>query len=352
MVGSLRWWPWRRVRVRFSRLSLPGLAPGSWRLPVAEVPVSLSPVGITNQPAGAAGRPGEPPVVAQAWRWEEIREVGLAGGWVFVNGVRFAPDTGHLTPRELLALAGTTGEERERRLRALLQRWFRPTQLRRRVRVLIGRTRTPAGLNAVTLAGLVGISAYVAGDVAAWIPTRWSEGAVVALPWFLLGLLVIHLGAVILAGRALRRLRPVRPQKRGANLLSALLLPPQALRLRALAGDGFFPVMHPLAAIVALGRPRQVEEWAFNAVADLRWPLAPENESPLDREIAGWFRAELERRVAALLDGVGLRSEGLLAPPVPDGPASCRYCPRCRDQFGSGPAVCPNGVTLLPLDRR
>lgn len=342
----------RRAAIVFSRVSRPGGWPGSWRMTASDVPLVLSPLGLSNAPAGTAGRPAEKPAELRAWRWEEVREVGVAAGWIFVNGARFCPDTGHVTAPQLLALARATPAEREKKISALLQRWLRPTHLRRRVRVLLGRTALVARLNAVSLVLLAGLSIYVVADVAASLPEVWSARLAGALPALLLGLLMLHVTAVVLAWRAVRRLRAVMPQKRGSTLFSALLLPPQAMRLRALAGEGFFPAQHPLAMALAFGRAAAREEMAFQTLADLRWPLVDEKEPPLAREIAGWFRRALEAQVGAAFAAAQISTGTLLAAPAPDAPASCSYCPRCRDQFVAGPAECPHGIKLLPVRRR
>lgn len=339
-----------RGRVGYSRASLPGVRPTGWRFAVADVPLSISPQGIANAPLGSAGRPAEAPASVQAWRWDEVRQVGIAHGALFVNGARFCADTGHVSARELLALAQLPAAARERRIRAIVRRWFRPAHLRRRARVLCARTRAVAALNAVLFAASVALSAYVLGDLAEKLPPRASRAIAEVLPWFLLGVLAAHGTAVVLAWRGLRRLRAVVGEKRGAALFSAALLPPQAMRLRALLGDGFFPPQHPLAGVLAFAGARERASWAFNAIADLRWPLPPRGaESPLAREITAWFRRELEPQVAHLLAGAGIATDGLLAPPPRDAPESRAYCPRCRDQFVVGARVCPHGVALLPL---
>ena len=86
-------------------------------------------------------------------------------------------------------------------------------------------------------------------------------------------------------------------------------------------------------------------------LADLRWPIDAAGDPPLAREVAAWFRAALEGKVTALLAAAGSAPEMMLIAPSPDGAASCRYCPRCRDQFVAGPTVCPHGVALRPLER-
>ncbi len=344
----------RRARAVFSRLSLPGFLPLSWRIPAADVPFACSPLGLWNRPVGAAGRPAEFPPERQLWRWEEIRQVGVARGWIFINGVRFCPDTGHLAAPELLALAALPPPARETRLRTLMAAWFRPAHLRRRVRVLHGRTRVPAALNSASLVAYLAVTLYVGGDIASHLALEWTERLVYALVAGLAVLAALHLAAVITTFRSLRRLRPVVTQKRGANLLSVAVMPPQALRLRALAGEGFFPAQHPAAVAVATGNAALRARFAFLALADLRWPVGDgrtEPVPPLATEISAWFAAETERHLTRMLASAGVAIPELFVPPTPDAPASCRYCPRCRDQFVAGPARCPHGVALQPLRR-
>lgn len=333
----------------YQRLSVPGPWPGSWRVTATDVPLSVAPVGLCNRPAGTAGRPAEGPKKVVAWRWAEVREVGVAKGWIFINGGRFCPDTGHVTAREILTLAQLPAAAREARLGGLIARWFRPVHVRRRARVLVGRTRGPAGLNLLVMIAMAALTIYVVGDFAARIPTRSSEALATALPWMLLGLLAVHLTAVVMVWRAVKRLKPVAAQKRGANLFSALMMPPQAMRLRALAGEGFFPAQHPLAVGLAFARDRGLRDWAFHVVADLRWPLTEAEDPPLAREVTAWFRGALAREIEPRLQRAGVEVAGLLAAPAPDAPASSAYCPRCGAQFVAGRAACPNGVALLPL---
>jgi len=340
----------RRARIFYARWGVPGFSPTSWRITVADVPVSLSPEGVCNVPTGSAGRPAETPARAQAWRWAEVREVGVANGWIYVNGARFCADTGHVSAPELLALARLDPTTREKRIRAIVRRWFRPAHLRRRARVLAGRTPVPTLLNVVTLAGFVALTVYVVGGFAERLSPRTSAVIGDTLPAVVGALFLVHLTAVIVAWRTVKRLRPVAPQKRGAALFSALLLPPQALRLRALLGEGFFPAQHPLAAIGAFGRQRALERWGFCVLADFRWPLPlPGGEPPLAREIVAWFRPVLEPQVERLIADKGIAIKHLLAAPTPDAPQSCSYCPRCRDQFVGGPKECPHGVALQPF---
>lgn len=341
-------WP-GRVHALFSRLSLPGPGPWGWRATVADVPLTLSPHGICNRPAGTAGRPADAPHVAHAWAWAEVREITSVDGWLVVNGAKFCPDTGHVTAAELLSIAKLPPAAREVRVRLVLRRWLRPAQVRRRVRVLRRRTQVVAALNTATLAGYAALSCYLLAEAAARVPERTGIAIVELLPWVLLGLVVAHFTGVIAAWRAMKQLPAVAAHKRGMNLFTAALMPPQALRLRALVGEGFFPAQHPLATILALGSARAQREAAFNMITDLRWPIGGADDPPLAREIAAWFRGALAAEIDPRLRAAGLAPEGLVATPAPDSPAACAYCPRCGDQFVAGRTVCPHGVKLQPL---
>lgn len=358
-ADGARLWPrqvftacgWRSA-FSYSRLSLPGVWPGSWRVTTADVPLALSPIGLSNVPAGAAGRPAEEPDVVRAWRWEEVREVGLADGWIFINGARFCLDTGHVSAPQVLELARLPVAERARKIDRLIRRWLRPAHLRRRARVLKGRTVWVAYFNTCTLLWFAALSCYVVGEVATVISEAKANRLAAMLPTLLAILAATHVAAIYLAWRAGKRLRPVAREKRGSNLFSALMLPPQAMRLRALVGEGFFPAQHPVALALAFGNAATREERAFHATADLRWPKVDANHPVLAVEIAQWFRSALDARLVPLLTAAGVAVDGLLAAPVANSPASCLYCPRCRDQFMTERAVCPHGIKLLPLARR
>jgi hypothetical protein len=339
-----------RWRIRYSRWSRPGLLPFGARVQMADVPLALSPAGVCNVPVGAAGRPTQPPAAPKAWRWAEVRDVGVAQGWIFINGQRFCADSGHVTAPQLLALAGLAPDRREGRIRRLVGRWFRVDHLRRRLQVLRRRTRLAAALNSASLAGFAGITIYIGADVASHLSPQWSTAIANALPVILIALLLLHVAAMISAWRAARRLRPVGLTKRGANLFSAALLPPQAMRLRTLLAEGYFPAQHPLAAILAFGGATDRAAWAFHAIADRRWPLLAPGDA-LGRDITQWFGSVLDAELGPRLAAAGVSTESLLAAPVADAPASCSYCPRCRDQFVAGSTTCPHGIALQPVRR-
>lgn len=339
----------RRARLVFGRLLAPGWSPAGWRVVADDIPFALSPEGIGNRPVGSAGRPAEAPARATAWRWEDIRETGQKGGWITVNGARFCRDTGHLRASQILGLARMSEPVRTARVGWWLQRWLRPAHLRRRAAALSGRTTMPALLNSLFLALAAVITVYLLADGASRLTPKQAESVARALPFVVGYLVLLHLAALAAAQVATRRLKVPGEDRRSIALFSAALLPPQALRLRALAGDGWFPAQHPLAHALAFAAPRERAELAFQVLGDLRWPIGETEDPPLAKTVAAWHRAELAKRLGPLLATAGLDEAKLFAAPRADGPASCRYCPRCRSQFTTGTARCPHGVELRPV---
>ncbi len=336
----------RRARLAFGRLLAPGWSPAGWRAVADDLPFTLSPAGICNRPAGSAGRPAETPLRATAWTWDEVRATGVQGGWITVNGARFCRDTGHLRASQILGLARMPEAVRTPRLGWWLQRWLRPAHLRRRARVLTGRTLTPVVLNALFLVLAVVITVYLLADGASRLSPVQADRVARALPLVAGYLVLLHLAALVSTWLTVRRLKVPGDDKRTIALFSAALLPPQALRLRALAGEGWFPVQHPLAFALAFARKKEIAGLAFQTLGDLRWPIGDADDSPLAKAIATWHRAELARRLAPLLKQAGLNEAELFVAPRADGPASCRYCPRCGSQFTTDAARCPQGVEL------
>lgn len=336
----------RRARIYFERLLPPAWWPTGWTAMAADIPFSFSPTGVSNRPAGAAGRPTDAPAVAAAWRWEEIKRVEVKAGWLEINGRRFVRDTGHLSARQLLTLAALPAEVREARLAGWLRRWLRPAHLRRRAKVLRGRTAAVAAGNGWFLGVAGAVTVYLLANGAERLPEAWAERVGGAMPGVALALFVIHAVGIVGAWRAMKRLPVVSAAKRGSAMFTAALLPPQALRLRALCADGYFPAQHPLAWALAFASPAHLRAMAFDTLADLRWPVRDENDAPLAREISGWFRVALQRELTPLLRTAGVEAAELFAAPAADGPASRRYCPRCRCQFTTQRERCPHGVKL------
>jgi hypothetical protein len=344
-LGGRRAWPaWRRWH-------FPSPWPAGWNVVADDLPFSFSPAGVVNWPAGAAARPVEAPDNTQAWRWGEIRQVEEKLGWLVINERQFCPATGHLTAAEMAALSAALApldaEGRAALLRARLRGWLRPAHLRRRALVLRVQTGGVAIFNVAVLAGSAALSGWFLGGfreaAADWVSAR--------VGLLLLWLALMHLWGMGLAWWTRRRLRQIsrQPVLAKSVLVGALFLPPQALRLRATLGTGWFPPSHPAAVALAFAPAAVRDRMVFNVLADLRWPLAPPAGGPLAGEILAWYRTAFGDELKRLLRREGLEADELLAAPVPDGPSSCAYCPRCQSQFVDAGAACPHGVPLLPL---
>lgn len=341
----------QRARGSFGPWQMPSFSPWGWSASERDVPFALSPAGIAARPVGAAGRPADVAPVVAAIRWEDVQHVESRKGWLLINGGRFCRDTGHLTPEGLQALAGSPSEQRAEHIEAHLRRWLRPARVRRRVRVLVGRSSFLATCNALAWGICLGVTLYLVGNLAAWLPVRWADEVTRSLPLWLGYALVLHVVAVVTAARLRRRYAPAARYHAETPLAVAALFPPQAFRLRNLVVAKSLPAQHPLSLALALGDRRTVAEVAFNVLSDLQWPVDERRDSPLAREITAWHRVRLAPLVEALVRQYQVPVEELFAPPVPDGAASCAYCPRCRAQFVTPEGVCPHGVALLRLER-
>ncbi len=338
-----------RARVEFGRWHWPSPWPDGWRTVAPEVPFSLSPEGICNRPAGSAGRPVDAPSVASALRWEDVRTVTRERGWLHINGHRFCTDTGHLNPADILSFAALPPDKRVSALQALAARWLRPAHLRRRARVVCHHSAGSVAANQAALLFAILTTFILLAGPAEWLPEATLARLGALLPGLGAGMVVLHALGIILARKALRQCRPAQALTPDTRLLSAALFPPQALRLRALISERFFPPQHPLAFALAFSPPSVRAQVAFDVLADLRWPAGGDRDPPGARDITAWWRQQFEATVRRQLEAFNLNAETLLAPPAPSSPAACLYCPRCRDQFVGGPARCIHGIPLQSL---
>jgi len=318
-------------------------------------PIAFSPEGLTNVPAGSAGRPAPAPVIGQSWRWEDVRQLGQSRGRIFINGQDFCAVTPFTTLAGLRALIdgsrNRTSKERAVWLTGQLACWFRPAHLRRQQTVLLGRTATLVALTSSAFAVTLLLSVYLLVGSALPVSVELAARLGKLLPAFGLYLLGLHLAIVVMGWRIHRRLMPKRGEERLNMMLSATMLPPQALRLRSRIGAEFFKPAHPLAWLAVLAGQKDFAEYARQAVADLRWPLVPvRNVDPaLSATISAWMSERIAGEVDRLLLERGVDRAELLKTPEPDSAGSCAYCPRCRSQFTSAVARCPYGIKLLPL---
>lgn len=343
-----------RAAASHGAVALISPSPLGWHVCAEDPPVSFSPEGLSNVPVGSAGRPAPMPVLAKAWRWEEIRQLSARRGRVFINGEYFCPITPFTTAavlRELIdGCKNRTLAAREAWLAARVADWFRTARLGRQQRLLAGRT----GSLAVWAGFGMGLAMLVSGYLVfgGMLPLGEVLAARVGqtLPLLGLYLLGLHVCLVVAGWIAHRKLMPGRGEARFSLLFSALLLPPQAYRLRSRIGAEYLRAGHPLAWLAVVGRQEDFVLYARQALTDLRWPLPPAhveaNELKLHQAIGSWTAARVEVEVARLLALRGVSEAGLLAAPKRDCAESCAYCPRCGSQFTTPEGRCPHGIGL------
>ena len=371
--GGWRWRFWRRGPGPARAASLTQASwffapawPWSYTLATEDLPVGLTVEGLANRPRASTTRPAFRPNIPRAVKWEDMGEIATSGGWLTLDGRRFAPATEALDAHELRRLAARLrplpAAGRAAEIAAWHTRRFSVTRARRRFVVALGRTRGLAVLNTVQTAGWVALSVGLlaeffspvspTGEIDPWRQLGTPQGSW----WILVAALALTHGLAVWEAWSLhRRLHPERKEERGNLVFSALLLPPQALRLRAALMRPLARGLAPLAGALAAGTPETAREAAAATWRDVLYPARPENLPPffatLGDEAAGLARPAVERSLAqATASGLaGVTPAELDAAPAHFARGVCAYCPRCGDGFARADGVCPQGVVLKPV---
>lgn len=333
-------------------------SPTAWALSADDLPASLGPSGLTNWPSASALRPPPLPDTVATWDWEQVRDVRARGGWIWINGRRFTPETAAMTAATLEELARRLAPLDGSARAAALTRWqqqrLRVMRLRRRQRVVLARSRGLALLNAGQTLAVLAASLYLGLGGAAHAPPAVRDAVARAAP-VLLGLLgLAHLFAVSWFHRLHRRFHPGDRQTRNGLTFTALLVPAQALRLRLHLMQPLAANAHPAALALATATPDAARRLLETTWRDLRWPLRPDSLPTAAAAAANDAGALIEPLLSPMLvaAGVPIDPASLLAAPSRESLQACAYCPRCRDQFIVPPARCPHGVPLMTWDTR
>jgi hypothetical protein len=347
---------WRgRARLAQASWFVAPPAPWGYAAVLDDLPASLAAEGLTNWPSASTSRPPPLPDELRAVKWEDAGEVKSRGGWLRLGGRIFAPADGAWDAAGLRRLAaelsGLGPEARRERIAAWHGRRFAVGRARRRFRVALGRTRWLAVVNTLQTAGW---AVFSAGLLAGWFTPAWPVAEPGAWAWWGLGawLLFSHAAVVYEAWRLHRRLYPKQDDARLNLLLGTVLLPPQALRLRAALMRPLGAGLAPLAAVLAAGAPDAARAAAAATWRDVWHPARPAGlpalVARLADEAAVLARPAVERALAEAEAGglAGVRSEELAAGPEGAGRGACAYCPRCGDGFARADGVCAQGVAL------
>lgn len=329
--------------------------PSAWALIADDLPASLAPDGITNWPSCCASRPPPFPDRPLSCRWEDILKADDRSGYLRINDRRFTFSTSALPSSALVAfardLAPLSPTERADRIQSWQTTRFASDSLRRKMRVILLRSRGLACLNTVQAVLLALVTAYLLVDGPARVSPALSDTLARMAPSIVGAFTGLHLLAIYRFYRLHVRFFPKASQERSSVIFTALFVPPQALRLRLHLVSPLARGAHPLAAAKAALHPDGLKTMASAILRDLRWPRRPVGLSA--------ETGKLLRESDQIMDPVILTSltqpsvpfsvDELLAPPVPVSSSACAYCPRCGDQFTGANARCAHGVPLVPL---
>jgi hypothetical protein len=340
--------------------------PWAWTLALEDLPAGFAPDGLTNWPVASTARPPSLPDDTNSASWDQPGEIGAEGSWITLDGHRFTPITASLNAKELRNLSARLGpiaqRHRAEEISAWQKRFLSVLRARRRLAIGLARTRGLAWLNTLQFTGWLSLSAGLLngafnpgqpfGPLGSW--RRLDSGQI---QWWGLcaALLTAHFIAVLTAWRIHRRLYPKSRDERTNLVLSALLLPAQALRFRLVLLRPLAQGMAPLAGALAAGTPRTARAAAAATLRDIRHPIRPSGLpaaiANLADEAAQLARPVVEQALSnAAIDGaMELLPFALLAPPANTPPEVCAYCPRCGDGFVRMDGKCPHGVGLLPI---
>lgn len=331
--------------------------PTAWSVACEDLPVSLDSQGLTNWPSASAGRPPPLPDALRTWRWEDIHSVESRFGSIYINRTRFAHATPALDAAELRRLASQLkGLDQESRCR-LLDVWqterLRPLRLRRRLQVILGRSKAVAWLNSVQCGLLITITAFVLTKPVSVLPVAFANFVGANLSSLLIAYAFLHLVSIVWWYRLHSRFLPEAASERFGQVLMGLMLPPQALHVRNQLVQSLSRAHHPAAVALAVATNSAGARLLRNIWADIRWPLRP---TGLPRDAgaiasASAFRMDRALLAAARRSNRGMFPEGLLKPPHrPSG--ACAWCPRCGDVFIRTDARCTHGIPLETWDER
>lgn len=162
----------------------------------------------------------------------------------------------------------------------------------------------------------------------------------VLLPFFLATPL-LHLPLSVLFFRAHRRLCPRRRGDAWIELVKCVLSPPMAARSAELLWLHSFEGFHPMALLLAAGEPKHLAGDARLELTDLKYPAFPGDIPEAARACEAWHRGLLFTELSKRLEAASLPPAVLEQGRPTDLTAGQPWCPRCREEVGSGEAACP-----------
>ena len=303
---------------------------------VPDLPLSLSPSAVFGYSPVCLDPAGRPWQTARHLSFRDIRNVGVEGRKLLLNGEVFLKAASTFSARwlaELLRRLRKTPEtECAAAIKQMLNACLDAEKLSARWRLF------QAGARPIRiLSNLLFIYLFLVA-----VPLILHFGFGQFGLWLLVGMLAQTTTIAILFRRAHKSLYPDAVEERLKPFLTMLLAPPAAIRAPDLLARHLLEHFHPLAVAQVLCSPDQFKSFSRQTLLDMRYPLLPvcPTNEPEPRATEQWFRAARQETAEKFLQSAGLKPDELTALPRPTEPANQSCCPRCGAQFVTRTGTC------------
>jgi hypothetical protein len=315
---------------------------------VPDLPLSLSPAAVFAYSPVCLDPAGRPWQTARHLSLSDIRNVGVEGRKLLLNGEVFLKAASTFSARwlgELLRRIHKTHQtERAATIKQMLNECLDAEKLSARRRLFQTRARPIRMLSN-------GLFLYLFLVVA---PLILHFGFGQFGLWLLVGMLAQTTTIAILFRRAHKSLYPDAGEERLKPFLTMLLAPPTAIRAPDLLARHLLEHFHPLAVAQVLCSPDQFKNFSRQTLLDMRYPLLPvcPTNEPEALATEQWFRAARQEAAEKFLRRAGLKPDELTALPQPTEPSNLSCCPRCGAQFVTRTGTCSDcgGRPLEPFN--
>ena len=311
-------------------------------------PWSASPEGVATWHPSAPHPNGRPLQPATFRRWEEIREVELAGDKIFVAGelwwISDSQSEAYRLGGWLKRCAELPPPRREASMREQLSCAFDLEEARKQL------TATAPILSDVRFTGqLIWCLLMVLLPLAIW-----RNGWIPALPFGLMGIYALCLWNARQTIKAHRMWYPKAALERFRLKWLTALSPVTSVRAAELLGRNRIEMFDPLTISLATASPEAARRVAATWSRDAWYPRIPENPFPDGTpasKCVQWFGLAHREAGTALLNSAGIAADEFRKAPAPTETVHTQYCNRCEAQFlpiAKQCAAC-GGRSLSPL---
>jgi hypothetical protein len=304
-------------------------------------PVAVSAEGIT----GLAGKmEGQEHAVPEARLWADITSIKTDGRWLRINDLKFAECASTTLSRQLAKLLLRFKDlDADRRSQPIAK------ALEASLDVKTASERWQNALGAMATLKFRATLLFFAVFVAIPIVDRTYPVWLWA-PWMAIVVFVLSMANVWRLRRVLRSIEGLDATYRFKSLLQVTLSPVASMRAPQFAAAHFLANFHPLTVAAATTPNEFVRLLAGKVWRELCFPLpnAPADGDDLAVRVRTAYENMLKSAVEGLLNKLDLTPEELTAAPVPDGPDSIAYCPRCHNQYRDAKDTC-HACIGLPL---